>query len=354
MGEKEAAKIVRFEYACMKAVHSFAREHNIQCDSWEGDTVDVIYDETELNSMKEAVTELQRVLGKDDPASVYCFWGAEEAATKFLSPGSLGAVSYEAGSLSAYKFVIGMLLLAVSRGLNLQTETPALSIKRGDSGWIVKTPRGPVSSKKVILATNGYAAHLYPALQGIIVPLRGHMTAQRPGSAMPKAGLSTTYTFTYTNAYEYMISRPQGSTFAGDIVIGGGLTHAVEEGQYEFGSTDDTTMDPVIVSYLHDSTQRYFGSDWGSDHPDGRVRKAWSGIMGFSADGFPLVGPVPDEVDLLVAASFQGHGMVLCFSAAKALTAMLSGDDGDELDRWFPKAFRMSKERLRTRFRGRV
>ncbi|MCJ1243684.1 hypothetical protein MMC30_000881 [Trapelia coarctata] len=354
LGEEEAAKIVRYEYACMKAVHAFARQHNIQCDSWEGDTVDVIYDEAELRSMKEAVTELQRVLGKADPASGHKFWSSEEAAMKFLSPGSLGAVSYEAGSLSAYKFVTGMLELAIARGLNLQTETPALSIKRGDSGWIVETPRGLVNAKKVILATNGHTAHLYPALQGIIVPLRGHVTAQRPGSSLPERGLPTTYTFTYTNAYEYMIQRPQGTTFAGDIVIGGGSTQAAEGGLHEFGTSDDTTTDPVIVSYLHDSTQRYFGSNWGSDHPDGRIRKAWSGIMGFSADGFPLVGPVPGEQGLFIAASFQGHGMVLCFLAAQALKAMMSGDDGNELDQWFPKAFRMAKERLKYRFRGRV
>jgi len=354
IGEEEAAKIVRYEYACMKAVHSFAREHNIQCDSWEGDTVDVIYDEAELRSMKEAVRELQRVLGKDDPASVHAFWNPEEAARKFLSPGSLGAVSYEAGSLSAYKFVMGMLELAIARGLNLQTETPALSIRREGSGWTVETPRGVVNAEKVVLATNGYTAHLYPAVQGIIVPLRGHVTAQRPGSAMPGEGLPTTYTFTYANAYEYMIPQPQGSTFAGDIVIGGGSTQADKAGLYEFGTTDDTTTDPTVVSYLHDSTQRYFGSNWGNDHPDGRIRKAWSGIMGFSADGFPLVGPVPDEEGLFIAASFQGHGMVLCLFAAQALTAMMSGDDGNELDRWLPKAFRLTEERLKPRFQGRL
>lgn len=354
MGEEEAAKIVRFEYACMKAVHAFAREHNIQCESWEGDTVDVIYDEDEFRSMKESIAELQRVLGKENPAAVYHFWSPEDVAKKYLTPGSLGAVSYEAGSLSAYKFVIGMLELAIARGLNLQTETPALSIRRGKSGWTIETLRGPINAEKVVLATNGYTAHLYPAAQGIIVPLRGHVTAQRPGRAMPGKGLPGTYTFTYTNAYEYMIPRPQGSTFAGDIVIGGGSTQAVEEGLYEFGTTDDTTTDPVIVSYLHDSTQRYFGLNWGNDHPDGRVREVWSGIMGYSVDGFPLVGPVPDEEGLFVAASFQGHGMVLCLLAAQALTAMMSGDDGDDLDRWFPKAFRMTAKRLKGRFRGRL
>ncbi|MCJ1293266.1 hypothetical protein MMC34_004820 [Xylographa carneopallida] len=354
LGEAEAAKIVRYEYACMKAVHAFAREHAIECDSWEGDTVDIIYDEDQWKAAKLAVKEIRKVLGTSDPASVYHFWDTNEAENKFLSPGAFGAVSYEAGSLSPYKFVIGVLRLALEKGLNLQTGTPALSMKASEKGWVVDTSRGVMTAEMVILATNGYTAHLYPALQGVIVPLRGHMTAQRPGTRMPREGLATTYSFIYADGYEYMIPRPQGSTFAGDIMIGGGLTKASQNGLNEFGSTDDTTNDPTIFSYLEKSTQTYFGSNWGDDHPEGRIRKSWTGIMGYSADGFPFVGPVPDEDHLYVAASFQGHGMVLCLLAAKAVVQMITGENLADMERWFPQAFIITKERMKHSFRGRL
>ncbi|MCJ1439279.1 hypothetical protein MMC27_008671 [Xylographa pallens] len=354
LGEAEAAKIVKYEYACMKAVHAFAREHGIECDSWEGDTVDIIYDEDQWKQAKFAIKKIQKVLGTLDPASVYHFWDTNEAETKFLSPGAFGAVSYEAGSLSPYKFVVGVLRLALEKGLNLQTGTPVLSIRAGEKGWVVETSRGLITAEKVILATNGYTAHLYPALQGVIVPLRGHMTAQRPGTRMPREGLATTYSFIYADGYEYMIPRPQGSTFAGDIMIGGGLTKASQNGLYEFGTTDDTIQDPIIVNYLEKCTQTYFGYNWGDDHAAGRVRKAWTGIMGYSADGFPFVGPVPDEGNLFIAASFQGHGMVLCFLAANALVQMMAGENLIEIDRWFPKAFVITRERMKHKFQGRL
>jgi glycine/D-amino acid oxidase-like deaminating enzyme len=302
--------------------------------------------------MKEAVSKIRRVLGHEDPASVYRIWSAEETEKVFLAGRALGAVSYAAGSLSAYKFVIGVLSLAVAKGLNLQTETPALQISQAEGGWIVNTPRGPIHTGKVVLATNGYTAHLQPGLQGVIVPLRGHVTAQRPGSRLPSNGLVTTYSFIYADAYEYMISRPQGSRFAGDVVIGGGLSQAANGGLNEFGTTDDTTADPVIISYLCDSTERYFGRNWGDDDAAGRLRHAWTGIMGFSADGFPLVGPVPDKEGLFIAASFQGHGMVLCYSAARALAEMMTGIDDEELDQWFPKPFRMCQRRMTGPFSG--
>lgn len=354
-GEEEAARIAIFEYRCMKAVHAFARDNQIECDSWEGDTVDVIYDEGQWERAKTAVSEIKRVIGVEDAVARYKFWTPEEASNRFLSEGSFGALSYEAGSLSAYKFVTGVLKLVLDKGLNLQTDTPALTIVRNHitNKWIIETPRGSIETQKVILATNGYSAHLYPALQGIIVPLRGHITAQRQGSTMPTGGLSTTYSFIYDDGYEYMIQRPRHSRSEGNIIIGGGSTQLPEAGLNEFGNTDDTTTECAVVDYLHDSTARYFGQHWGRDHVDGRVRNAWTGIMGYSADGFPLVGELPSEQNLFIAASFQGLGMVLSFLTAKALVSMINGSNDTNLHS-FPKAFLISKDRLKNTFRGRL
>ena len=356
LGEEEAAKIARLGYSCMKKTHAFAREHGIECDSWQGDTVDVIYDQGQWDKAQHAVAELKRILGDKDPVAGYKFWDAREAEEKFLAQGSLGAVSYEAGSLSAYKFVIGVLALALEKGLNLQTETPATKIAKGENGrrgWIVETPRGAIEAERVVLATNGYTAHLYPPLQGVIVPLRGHMTAQRPGSGLPKDGLATTYSFIYDDGYEYMIPRPQGSMYAGDIMIGGGATKGTDEGIYEFGTTDDTTTDAVILEYVENSAAERFGSNWGHDDAEGRLRRAWTGIMGYSSDGFPLIGQLPGEDGLYIAASFQGSGMVLCFESASALFNIMNQND-KALDEWFPKAFRVTRERMKRKFRGRL
>lgn len=357
-GEDEAARIARLEYSCMKAVHAFAREHEIECDSWEGDTVDIIYDEKQWDHAKTAVSEIRRLLGPEDPASQYHFWDEKETEEKFLTKGGKGAVSYEAGSLSPYKFVIGMLQLCLQMQLNLQTETPVLTIKkrereRGQGRWTVKTERGSIEADKLVLATNGYTAHLYPKLQGVIVPLRGHMTVQRPGSAMHEAGLPGSWSFIYHDGYEYMITLPQSSKFPGNIAIGGGLAKAINKGLVEYGTTDDTTIDPVIVKYLQNSTLAYFGSNWGSHDPEDRIRKVWTGIMGTSADGFPLIGQVPEEDGLYIAASFQGLGMVMCLYCARALVQIIRNPNEDELE-WFPTTFRITVDRMDHRFNGMI
>jgi glycine/D-amino acid oxidase-like deaminating enzyme len=359
LGADEAIKIAQLEYSCMRGVHTFAREHKIDCDSRELDTVDVFYDQGQWDRAMEAIQLMRKLMKESDPAREYRIHTSEESRAKFLVPGAIGSIRYAAGSLSAYKFGVGVLKLALNKGLNLQTNTPALNIafdKGGGStgGWRIQTQRGTILTEKVVLASNGYTAHVYPRLLGTICPLRGQVTAHRAGTRLSKSGLANTYSFIYKDGYEYMIPRPQGSRFAGDIVIGGGLTKAVEDGLYEYGNTDDTSLNGDVSAYLRDTTIRYFGNNWGDDAQEGRIRKEWTGIMGYSPDGYPLVGSMPDEEGLYISASFQGHGMVLALLCARALTSIMLEEAGTELDLWFPKAFKVQRSRLALPFRGKV
>ena len=91
------------------------------------------------------------------------------------------------------------------------TETPALRLRKNKEDkvqWIVRTLRGNIQAVEVLLATNGYIAHLYPSTQGILIPWRGHMTAQRPRTSMSLSDHPGTYSFIHENMFDYMIFRP--------------------------------------------------------------------------------------------------------------------------------------------------
>lgn len=356
-GIVEAVKIARLQYEVIRETHGLAREYGIECASYSCDTVDVIYSDLLLGRGIKAIERMREVMGAEDPVARYEVFGKEEARRIFKTPGAVGAFRYEAGSLSAYAFTIGLLKICLGKGLNLQTGTPALSIAalKGESGggrrWVVKTPRGKIEAENVILATNGYTAHLLPQMQGVIVPLRGQITAQRPGLGLPQKGLETTVSFIHESGYEYMITRPPFAPDAGTIVIGGGLGMLPENGASEFGNTDDEALNEDVSKYLADCTKRYYGHNWGNDHDEGRVCKEWTGIMGTSADGLPYVGPIDGMEGVWISASFNGAGMVFCLKCAEAVVDMIVDGKAKE---WFPESLVMKKQRLGEMFRGRL
>ena len=331
----------------------------MECDLYTGDTVDVFYSAGQREDAQAAIAAMKDAMPeKLDTVARYTFWTAEEARETFHVTGEkcFGAVSYQAGSLSAYRVVIGVLKLCLGMGLQLYTNTPATHLERDSSGkWEIETPQGKFKTKKVALATNGYTAAIWPAFQGAVVPLRGHITAQIPPSSLPT--LPTTYSFIYKDGYEYMIPKPlysQYPPYPGDVVIGGGLGTLPDEGAEEYGITNDSTLNPSLSAYLRDCTKRYFGDGsrkvGGDRSEEWTVRNEWTGIMGFTGDGMPFIGPVPGEEGLWVAAAFQGHGMVFCWGCAKALVKMIYGEDsgGEE----FPGVFKVTKERIGVEFAG--
>ncbi|KAK0668460.1 putative Glycine/D-amino acid oxidase [Cercophora samala] len=369
LGLEEAVKIARLEYDNIKAVHLFAQTQGIDCDLFSGDTIDVIYDGVQWAEAQQAVKKMKEVFPEGDPVGRYILLSKEEVERDYYAHDYdyegkkeevKGGVRYEAGGLSAYKFVMGLLKLVEGKGVNVQAETAAAGLERDETTgeWVVKTDRGEVRAGRVVMATNGYTAGLMPEVfQGVVVPLRGQITAHRPGSKMPNKGcLGTTYSFIYERGYEYMITRPEGSELEGDIIMGGGLVRGeAEEGLREFGVSDDSGLNQGISEYLRETTARYFGRDWGDDSPEGRIRQEWTGIMGFSPDGFPFVGEVPNYEGLWVSTSFQGHGMVLCWMCADALVKMMrGGTEEGALRKWFPDMFRITEERLKKRFQGRL
>lgn len=81
-----------------------------------------------------------------------------------------------------------------------------------------------------------------------------------------------------------------------------------------------------------------------SPHP----LEVWSGIMGFTTDGMPLVGKLPPSLSgrmgngEWLAAGFNGHGMDKCWLSGEAIARMVLG----ETARGFPRAYLLSDRRV--------
>jgi gamma-glutamylputrescine oxidase len=56
-----------------------------------------------------------------------------------------------------------------------------------------------------------------------------------------------------------------------------------------------------------------------------KVRQRWAGIMGFSRDGLPLLGPLPDRERIEVLAGFTGHGLGMAVACGRLAARRMLG-----------------------------
>ena len=206
---------------------------------------------------------------------------------------------------------------ALAGGARIYTETPVHAIERRAGSFVVRTGRGDVTAARVVHATNAWARRLVPALDGVIVPVRGQVIVTEPVEPMWLFGLSTNL------GYEYWLQRPDGR-----IVLGGMRWITPTQ---EVGTDDDTVIEPAVSRRLRAFLPQHFPA-----LANVRVEHEWTGIMGFTPDRAPLVGPMPGSPGEYLATGFHGHGMPMTFYAAKAVAEMIAGREPEV---FVPEAF---------------
>ncbi|OAP65476.1 hypothetical protein AYL99_01448 [Fonsecaea erecta] len=277
----------------------------------------------------------------------------EEEMKKFGFVNAYGCINGPSGAAWPYRFVGAVLSKLLASGqVSLETHTAAEEVRRSQSPgrpYKVQTSRGMISANHVIHCTNGYAAHLLPFLTGKLWPMRGQMTVQSVPDVFPRLGASRSWSTRWARGYDYITQSPDED---GSLYLGGGFFQGGPEKDEDLGNTDDSQLSAQCLEHLEKVPSRAFIHGTGA-----RIEKKWTGIMGFTGDGLPLVDRVrefmsgraecdPEIGAEWIAAGWDGYGMVHCWLAGKALAHMVLGREHEVLE-WFPKhEFGCSKERL--------
>ena len=286
---------------------------------------------------------------------------------------STGAIVGPAGAIWPYRLVANVfdqLLKTHSDRFTIETSTPVLSITYKDDAsttnhaYTLTTPRGSITAGKIIHCTNGHAGHLLPGLRnGALFPLRGNMSVQTRGHSFPNLGASRSWSFHHrprldasTDAIALGLYYMTQNAHTGDIFIGGendSLPNLLSSDDSRLGSSSSTSLKDILPGLFGDSP------GWAETEAS-RVKSLWSGIMGFTADGMPLVGRVPESISgrsrssnggEWIAAGFNGYGMVNAWLCGEAVADMvMSANDGEASEavkEWFPEAYLVTEERMR-------
>ncbi|KAF3765419.1 DAO-domain-containing protein, partial [Cryphonectria parasitica EP155] len=356
-------------------------------------TVDLAVDEVMDAKMKAQADEFAPYAPEGYELKVY---SGEEARGLFAgSEHVVGAVAYPAGALWPYRFVTGLWRKLLDRSerdeLAIETGTAvtAVEVVSGEDRfpYVVSTSRGNIRARHVVHATNGFAAQLVPGLLGKATGVLCHMTAQQPGQDFPDHDGKQSWSVIYNQGFDYITQRPNVPSGqekereggrgggGGEIMLGGGLFQSGKQGMDMFGVYDDSKTDAMTLMHLEGVMPTVFR--WGAEAPGRRVIKAWSGVVGFTADVLPLVGRLDPRLTKRqvttkhsssngdsvkpgewIAAYFCGDGMVWSWLCGTAVGIMLAGSEDEDLPKepgrpagrlasWFPPELQANWARVK-------
>ena len=216
-------------------------------------------------------------------------------------------------TLDPVRFTGAIAAAATAEGVTILRDSEVFAIEQGagGAGLTIRSRRATVRCGAALLATNAYSALLHPFFAGLIRPVRAQMLATAPA---PRVLTTAVYA---NRGYEYIRQLADGR-----ILLGGGRAGFREA---EIGYVDETT--PSLQAFLEGFLRRHF------PEVDAPVTHRWSGTMGFTPDGIPLVGRLPDLPGVWFAAGFGGHGLGIgLVSAERAVAGLLHGTGPGVLD----------------------
>ena len=171
---------------------------------------------------------------------------------------------------------------------------------------IVRANRRKIKSEAVVLCTNAWSEHLHPWFQDKIAPTRGQIIVTEP---VPQF-LEPCYCSFVLDYFRQLVD--------GRVLIGGFRNVDVEK---EVGFSDE--INPKINEKLEEFLHQHFPLLRGK-----KIDYRWSGVMGFAADGYPMIGALDSDPQIFYNVGFTAHGLGFTFATGQ-LTAelLLNGKD---------------------------
>ncbi|PWN50576.1 DAO-domain-containing protein [Violaceomyces palustris] len=250
--------------------------------------------------------------------------------------GGKWGLTFPAGHIWPYKLCCALIQTSLEKGMNLQTRTVVVGLKRSVEGiWRVETDRGTISCRSVVAATNAYTSGILPEIfKEKIVPVRGTACNIVPSksfieSKAKKVGgaFSNTYGIRFKpGEADYMISRQVKDK---SIVLGGAKGEFLWDHSAWYDNVDDSKLLPGTQAYFESYASKYF-KGWKKEEEEegkpGGVERVWTGILGYSSDLVPWIGELDGEENegLFIIAGFHGHGMPRIPGCASSLALLIT------------------------------
>ena len=296
-GRDDARRFWNLAEEAKALVRERIARHGIACDYKPG-TLAAAVKPAHLDEMAEEAACLRDVFGY----AAARLLSRSEVATMVATDRYHGGLFDDGGAhLHPLNYALGLARAAGAAGARLFEGTPATAIGTG-AETRVRTPRGTVRARFVVLCCNGYLDRLEPRLAAKILPIANYILATEPlGEARAAAlipGDIAVHDSKFVVDY-YRLSADRR------LLFGGGETYSDRE--------------PAdLKAFVRRHMLRVFPqlADVGIDY-------AWGGRLAITLSRLPHVGRL--EPNLFFAHGYSGQGVALAGLAGKLIAEAIAG-----------------------------
>ncbi len=284
--EEEVLRLVDYKWRGLQRLRENLGDNNIDYHQYGGYE---LFMDNEAAKAEEALDHLtyfndllKQVIGSAD---IYSVAEAKIADFGFNGISRMIYNPYE-GQIHTGKMMRTLLNRVYAEGVLVLNDCSVNAINHSSDHVSLSTSQGNFKTTKVILATNAFAAQLYPELD--VIPGRGQVLVTKP---IPGLKLKGTYHF--NEGYYYF------RNIDNRILFGGGRNIDFKKEQtWNFGHTEQ--VKDQLTAYLNEMILP--GQPVEIDY-------WWSGIMGFGEEISPIVKEVQPNVFCAVRCNGMGVAM---------------------------------------------
>ncbi len=288
-------------------VEAVVREENINCDFSRCGHLEVACKPKHFSDFRRGAETVEREFGHK-----------LRIVEKADLPQEIGSPIYHGGivdevsaGVNPAKYVSGLAGAAVKAGAAIHEKSRVVGLQRdarqGKSGWSIRTSRGTLCARDVLIATSGYTSGITPSLQKKIIPIGSFIIVTEKLPETLALRLSPRNRMIYDSKnylYYYRLTQDRRMLFGGRAAF--------------FPENENTVRESARI--LRDGMISVY-----PQLRETKVDYVWGGTLDFAFDIMPHAGKMDG---MFYSVGYAGHGVAMATLLGKKIAeSILTGRD---------------------------
>lgn len=306
-GREATKRMYAASLESINCVEELVREENIECNFSRCGHLEVACKAKHFADFQRGAETIEREFGHK-----------LRIVEKADLPQEIGSAIYHGGivdevsaGVNPAKYVAGLARAAVKAGAAIHEETRVVGLERdsrqGEKGWNVRTSRGTLYARDVLIATSGYTSGITPSLQKKIIPIGSFIIVTEVLPETLARELSPRNRMIYDSKnylYYYRLTPDRRMLFGGRAAF--------------FPENENTVRDSAQI--LRDGMISVY-----PQLRETKVEYVWGGTLDFAFDIMPHAGKMDG---MFYSVGYAGHGVAMATLLGKEIAeSILTGGD---------------------------